>query len=148
MTETKKATTMQTLHGKLCVSLYEKFGDSVLMIFSQVYGEYGYELGSGLKKKWNPASFEEAGNAFFKMCNDAGLPSSVNFQDNVARWEGHKCPFDLENTDKKVCQALMAMDLELMQALVGTENGKISMVINKSLAAGDPICQGSYTLNK
>lgn len=148
MTEGKKKTTMQSLHGKLCAALYEQLGDCVLPKFTQIYGEYGFELGSGLRKKWNPSSFEEAGNAFFKMCNDAGLPSSVEFKDNVAYWEGHKCPFGLENTDKKVCEALMAMDLELMQALVGIENGKISMEIIKSVAAGDPVCQGTYTFHK
>ncbi len=139
-----KKTTMQSLHGKLCVSMYEKFGHECLSGIEKTYGDYGRELGSGLKKKRNPESFQAAGEVFFRMCNAAGLPASIRFEGNTGHWEGKKCPFGLEDTHRSVCEAMMAMDLEMMRALAGTE--KINMHIEKTLAAGDPICMGTYTL--
>lgn len=146
MSGEKKRMNMQSLHGKLCVSFYEQFGEAGLPTITETYGEFGYELGCGLKKKWNPESFEAAGTAFMKMCNDAGLPATIRFEGNTAHWEGSKCPFGLENTHRTVCEAMMAMDLEMLRALIGTEKGKLLMYIEKTLAAGDPVCKGTYTL--
>lgn len=140
----EKKTNMQSLHGKLCVSLYEQFGEECLPKIEETYGDYGRQLGSGFKKKWNIENFEAAGTAFMKMCNAAGLPASIRFEGNTGHWEGSLCPFGLENTHRRVCEAMMAMDLEMMRALTGTE--KISMTIEKTLAAGDEICKGTYTL--
>ncbi len=146
MSEKKKRLNMQSLHGKLCVSLYEEHGDSCLPIIEETYGEYGYQLGSGLKKKWQPKDFEEVGMSFMKMCNEAGLPTTVYLEGNTAYWEGKKCPFGLENTHRKVCEAMMQMDLEMMRALTGVQKGEILMTIEKSVADGDPVCSGTYTL--
>ena len=148
MSSEKKRVNMQSLHGKLCVSLYEQFGERVLPIIAKTYGEYGYDLGCGLKKKWNPKDFEEIGMSFMKMCNDAGLPTTVHLEGNTAYWEGKKCPFGLENSQRKVCEAMMEMDLEMMRALTGVEKGKIRMTIDQTVAAGDPVCKGTYTLIK
>lgn len=148
MKNKKKRLNMQSLHGKHCVSLYEQFGDTCLPIMRQTYGEYGYDLGCGLKKKWNPKNFEEIGTAFMDMCNHAGLPTTVKVENNVAYWEGKKCPFGLENTNRKVCEAMMEMDLEMMRALTGAEKQKIIMAIDQTVAAGDPVCKGTYTLLK
>ena len=50
----EKRIDMQTLQGKLCVALYERLGNDALRIIEEIYSEYGYEVGLGLKKKWNP----------------------------------------------------------------------------------------------
>lgn len=142
----KKRLNMQSLHGKHCVFLYEHFGEACLPIIAKTYGEYGYELGCGLKKKWKPKDFEAIGKAFMDMCNEAGLPTTVRVEGNTAYWEGKKCPFGLEKTNRKVCEAMMQMDLELMRALTGVEKNEIIMSIDQTVAAGDPICKGTYVL--
>ena len=43
---------VQTLQGKLCVALYEKAGNAGLRVIEEIYGEYGYKVGLGLKEKW------------------------------------------------------------------------------------------------
>jgi hypothetical protein len=139
---------MQSLHGKLCVSLYEEFGDACLPIIAKTYAEYGYDLGCGLRNKWKPKDFETIGIHFMDMCNAAGLPTSVQVEGNTAYWEGRKCPFGLENTHREVCEAMMSMDLEMMRALTGVEKGQLTMSIEQSIADGDPICKGTYILLK
>ena len=146
MTSGKKRTNMQSLHGKLCASLYEQFGEKVLPTIKATYGEYGHDIGCGLKNKWNPESFEAAMTAFIKMCNDGGMPTDALIEENTAQVSGTFCPFGLENTDYKVCEAMMAMDLEMLKVLTGEE--KLGMHIEKTLAAGDSECKITYDLNK
>jgi hypothetical protein len=138
----KRRTNMQSLHGKLCASLYRQFGESVLPTIQVTYGEYGREIGSGLKKKWNPDSFEAVMTSFIKMCNDGGMPADVLIEGNIAHVKGTLCPFGLENTDYKVCEAMMAMDLEMLRVLTGEE--KLRLRIEKTLAAGDSECKMTY----
>lgn len=144
MTNGKKRTNIQSLHGKLCVALYEQLGDTVLPIIKEIYGSYGRELGSGLKKKWNPESFESAMMSFAKMCNDGGMPLTVRINGNSAHVQGSVCPFELGDTHYKVCEAMMEMDLEMLRVLTGEEG--LKMNIEKSIAAGDSVCNMNYSI--
>ena len=142
----RKRTDMQTLHGKLCVALYEKLGGQVLPVMEEIYGQYGFEVGLGLKEKWEPRDLAEAAKAFVEMCNSNGLPSKVEVQDSVAYWTGYCCPFGIENTHRPVCEALMAMDRELFRAVLGVAKGKMEFTIDKCLADGDDCCKGVFRL--
>ena len=133
---------LQTLQGKLCVALYEKAGDEGLQIIEQIYGRYGYEVGLGLRKKWNPQDFSEASRQFEKMTNEAGLPSKVEIKGREACWTSYRCPLGLQNTYRQVCEAVMAMDREIFRALLGLEKGKIEIEIQKTVADGDDFCLG------
>jgi len=137
---------MQTLQGKLCVALYENLGDAVLPVIKKIYGEYGYEVGMGLKEKWKPRNLAEAGEAFVEMTNSAGLPSGIKMRDGMAYWTGYKCPFGIENTYRIVCEALMEMDRQIFCALLGVEEPAMEFTVEKSLAAGDECCQGVFRL--
>jgi predicted hydrocarbon binding protein len=138
----EKRIDMQTLQGKLCVALYEEIGDACLRIIEEIYSEYGYEVGLGLRKKWKPRDLAEASEEFEKMTNEAGLPSKVEVRDNEAHWTAHRCPFGLQNTYRPVCKAVMAMDREIFRALLGIEKGKIEIEIEKTVADGDDFCVG------
>jgi len=139
-------TDMQILQGKLCVALYEKLGDQVLPVIEEVFGQYGFEVGLGLKEKWKPGGLAEAIKAFVEMCNVNGLPSEVEMRDGVAHWTGYRCPFGIQNTYRPVCNALMAMDRELSRAVLGVDEGQMEFSIDKCLAAGDDCCQGIFRL--
>jgi hypothetical protein len=65
----EKRIDLQTLQGKLCVALYEKAGEAGLAAIRQIYGQYGYEVGLGLRKKWAPKDLFEASKQFEKMTN-------------------------------------------------------------------------------
>ena len=146
METNKDQTNMQTLQGKLCVALYEKLGDMVLPVIKKTYGEYGFEVGTGLKKKWKPNNLIAAGEAFIDMTNKAGLPSRIEMRDGMAYWTGYRCPFGIENTYGKVCEALMEMDRHIFCALLGVERDRLEFTIQKSLAVGDDCCQGIVRL--
>jgi hypothetical protein len=138
----EKRIDLQTLQGKLCVALYEQAGDEGLRIIEEIYGEYGYEVGLGLKEKWNPQDLFEASKQFEKMTNEADLPSKVEVKGNEAHWTAYRCPLSLQNTYRQVCEAAMAMDREIFRALLGLEEGKVVIDIQKTVAAGDDFCLG------
>jgi len=143
MNETsEKRIDLQTLQGKLCVALYEKAGEEGLEVIREIYSEYGYKVGLGLKEKWNPRDFFEASKQFEKMTNEADLPSKVEVKGNEAHWTAYRCPFNLKNTYRKVCEAAMAMDREIFRALLGLEKGRVEIEIRKTVAAGDEFCFG------
>ena len=142
----EKRIDMQTLQGKLCVALYEKAGDAGLAIIRGTYSQYGYEVGLGLKKKWEPKDLFEASKQFENMTNEANLPSKVEVRGNEAYWTASRCPFGLQNTHRPVCEAVMAMDREIFRALLGLEQGDIEIEIQKTVAAGDDHCVGIVRL--
>jgi len=142
----KERTNMQTLHGRLCVAIYKNLGDAVLPVIKEIYGGYGFEVGTGLKKKWNPTNLGAAGEAFVDMTNKAGLPSSIEMRDGIAYWTGYRCPFGIENTYRAVCEALMEMDRQIFCALLGVDRDRMEFTIEKSLADGDDCCQGIFRL--
>jgi predicted hydrocarbon binding protein len=143
---TAKRTTMQSVQGKLAVALYEKFGDEVLPVLRKIYFDFGYEIGLGLKEKWQPKNHAEAARAFIEMTNANGYPSSVVIEDGVARFEGHACPFELQNTYRPVCEALMAMDDGIFAALLDLEESPLEGRIEQCLAAGDECCRGWFRI--
>ncbi len=136
----------QTLQGKLSVALYEKAGDAGLKIIEEIYSEYGYQVGLGLKEKWNPQGFVDASKKFSKMTNGAGYPSEVEVQGNEAIWQAYRCPFEIGNTFRPVCEALMAMDVGIFRGLLGLEKDQIELIIEKSVAGGDDFCRGIIRL--
>ncbi len=138
----EKRIDLQTLQGKLCVALYEEAGDAGLRIIEEIYGEYGYEVGTGLREKWAPGDLFEASKQFEKMTNEADLPSKVEVKGNEAHWTAYRCPFSLQNTYRQVCKAAMAMDREIFRALLGLEKGQIEIEIQKTVADGDDFCLG------
>ena len=137
---------IQKLQGKLCVALYEKLGDQVLPVMEEIYGQYGFEVGLGLKEKWKPTCLEDAARAFVEMCNHNGLPSKVEMQNGVCYWTGYSCPFGIENTYRGVCEALMAMDRELFRAVLHVGKGRMVFTIDKCLVVGDECCRGIFRL--
>jgi hypothetical protein len=142
----EKRIDLQTLQGKLCVALYEKAGEAGLAEIRQIYGQYGYEVGLGLRKKWAPKDLLEASKQFEKMTNEANLPSSVEVRGNEAFWTAERCPFSLKNTYRKVCEAVMAMDREIFRALLDLKEGEVEIEIKKTVAAGDEFCIGIVRL--
>jgi hypothetical protein len=139
-------TTMQTLHGKMCAKLYKKFGEGSLEIIREIYGEYGYEIGNGLRGKFKPQNLKDAAAIFFLLCEKAGLPYRYELIGEILHWNGYKCPFGLEGAGRPVCEAMMAMDVEMLRSLLGLETGGVELTIEKTLAAGDDCCQGTLRI--
>lgn len=147
MSDKQKRLNMQTVQGKLCAELYEKHGEQVLETMSKIYGEYGEQLGHGLQKKSGSEGLEKAAAALQMMFDGAKLPAKAEFDGERIHWQGTLCPFGIENTKMEVCEAIMAMDLELTRKLVGDKEGtQLCMEIEKSMARGEEMCKGTYYL--
>ncbi|MEW5735636.1 MAG: hypothetical protein AB1921_12315 [Thermodesulfobacteriota bacterium] len=144
----QQRTNMQSVQGKLCVALYEQFGEAVLPVIREVYAAYGREIGAGLAAKWNVKTPSQVITAFIAMCNQAGYPAELTIEGDTARWTGHACPFGLANTHRAVCEAMMAMDQGIFAALLNRPPEDMEFVIEKTLAAGDPECHGIFRARK
>ena len=143
-----RRTTMQSVQGKLCAALFESQGESVLPTFEKIYGEYGEELGAGLQKRSGSNGLEQAAKALQDMFDQAALPAEATFDGERIHWEGRLCPFGLENTHRKVCEAVMAIDLEMTRQLVGVSRGQLGITIDKTMAGGDECCRGTYFIKE
>ena len=69
----------------------------------------------------------------------------VHARDDSFRIQGTGCPFGLENTSRKLCEAVMAIDREYFLAAT---DGKTTLKILKTRAEGDEICDTLYTVEE
>ncbi|MHA1300073.1 MAG: methanogen output domain 1-containing protein [Candidatus Helarchaeota archaeon] len=127
--------------GLLIKAFYEKFGDEILPIIDEVLGLQGRALGLKIKKKIPDNKLSTVANAFVKNFNPK-LIKVVSLSDQKFHIQGMKCPFGIENTSRKLCEAVMAIDREYFFTAT---DGKTKLEILKTVAAGDKICDTIYT---
>jgi hypothetical protein len=128
--------------GLLIKALYNRFGDEILPIVEEVLGLQGRALGLNIKNKLPDDRLSTVAQAFARNFDPADV-NIIKRTDEQFHIQGTKCPFGLENTSRKLCEAVMAIDREYFNAAVP---GKITLQIFKTRAAGDPVCDTLYTL--
>jgi hypothetical protein len=134
----KNATEAQ---GLLIKAFHEKCGDEILPVIDNILGRQGRALGLKLKSKLPDCHLSTIAAAFAKNF-DPTTTKVVSISDENFHLQGTKCPFGLENTSRQLCEAVMAIDREYFFAAT---NGKTTLEIIKTRAAGDPICDTLYT---
>ena len=67
----------------------------------------------------------------------------VEVSDDTFHFRVSKCPLGIEGTSKKLCEALMTNDKEMMSTFLGKE---VDMKILKSVAVGDKECEVIYSV--
>ena len=135
----KNATEAQ---GLLIKSFYEKYGDDILPVVEDILGRQGRALGLKLHAQLSDPRLSAVGAAFSKNFNPADV-DVAEISDHRFQIRGNSCPFGLENTSRKLCEAVMAIDREYFFAATG---GKTTLRILKTRAAGDPVCDTVYTV--
>ncbi len=128
--------------GLLIKSFYKKFGKESLPIIRSVLGMQGRSLGLRIKKKLNDTSLTTVAKAFTKSY-DPDSVKVISLSDEKFQVQGVGCPFGLENSERELCEAVMAIDLEYFRTAV---SDKIKLKIIKTLAAGDSYCDTIYEL--
>ena len=128
--------------GLLIKAFYEKYGDDILPIVDDILGLQGCSLGLRVKKKLSDNRLSTVAGAFSENF-DQNSAEVVVLSDEKFHIRGKKCPFGIENTSRKLCEAVMAIDREYFSAATG---GKTKLTILQTRAAGDPLCDTIYTV--
>ena len=136
----KNATEAQ---GLLIKAFHEKCGDEILPVIESILGRQGRALGLKVKRKLLDCHLSTIA-AVFTENFDPTTVNVVSISDEKFHIQGTKCPFGLENTSRQLCEAVMAIDREYFSAAT---DGKTTLDIIKTRAAGDPICDTLYTKN-
>ena len=134
----KNATEAQ---GLLIKAFYEKCGDDILPTIDNILGRQGRALGLKVRSKLPDCNLSTVATAFMKNFDSTTI-NTVCLSDNKFHIQGSKCPFGLENTSRQLCEAVMAIDREYFFAAT---DGKTTLEIIKTQAAGDPISDTRYT---
>ncbi len=130
--------------GMLIKAFYEKYGDDILPIVDRILGLQGRALGLRVKSKLPDNRLSTVANVFMKNF-DPATSKALSITDSEIKLWGCKCPFGLENTSRKLCEAVMAIDREYFY--VATD-GKTSLKILKTMAEGANECETVYTLQQ
>jgi hypothetical protein len=136
----KNATEAQ---GLLIKAFHEKCGDEILPVIDDILGRQGRALGLKVKSKLSDGRLSMVAAAFSKNFDPTTI-NVVSLSDEKFHIQGTICPFGLENTSRQLCEAVMAIDREYFLAAT---DGKTTLDILKTRAAGDPICDTVYSIN-
>ncbi len=127
--------------GLLIKAFYEKYGNEILPIVDEIMGLQGRALGLKAKSKLPENSLPTVARAFAKNFESA---ETVTLKEDEFNIRGISCPFGLENTSRKLCEAVMAIDREYFLAAT---DGKTKLKILRTRAEGDPVCDTLYTID-
>ncbi|MHA1379363.1 MAG: methanogen output domain 1-containing protein [Candidatus Helarchaeota archaeon] len=130
--------------GLLIKAFYKKFGDETLSIIDKILSLQGRALGFKIKKKLQNNKLSTIAQAFTKNF-DSKFIKVISISDKKFHIQGTKCPFGLENTSRKLCEAVMAIDREYFYTAT---DGKSKLEIIKTRAEGDPVCDTIYTISE
>lgn len=129
--------------GNLSKEFYQKYGDESLPIIERTAQLGGVEYGK-LMLQMMPVHDMKSAVESMKMMDsmmEMGM-TPIEVSDTTVRFKISKCPLAIEGTDKKLCQALMMNDKQMMSTFLGRE---VDMNILRSVAAGDRECEVIYT---
>ncbi len=130
--------------GLLIKAFYKKYGDEILPIVDDILSLQGRALGLKVKEKVQDTKLSTIAK-FFSKNWDPKLVKVISISDEKFHIQGTKCPFGLENTSRKLCEAVMAIDREYFFTAT---DGKTKLEILKTVAAGDPICDTVYKVSE
>ena len=136
----KNATEAQ---GLLIKAFYEKYGDEILPVIDNILGLQGQALGLKVWSKLSNCNLSAIATAFTKNFDPTTI-KVISISDEKFQIQGTKCPFGLENTSRQLCEAVMAIDREYFCTAT---DGKTTLKIIKTRAAGDDICDTVYITN-
>ena len=129
--------------GLLIKAFYGKFGKDTLPLIRKICRIQGHALGLKIRKKLPNNKLTTVAQAFSKSF-DQRYVRTISLSDNKFHIQGTKCPFNLENTSRELCEAVMEIDHEYFRTAV---SNKIKLKIDKTVAEGAPYCDTIYELD-
>jgi hypothetical protein len=130
--------------GMLIKAFHEKYGDEILPMIERIMGLQGRALGLKAKSKLPDNRLSTVGSAFMKNFAPESIQVPV-VTDGRFHMIGSQCPFGLDNTSRKLCEAVMAIDRAYF---VAATDGKANMDILKTRAEGEDVCDIVYTVKE
>jgi hypothetical protein len=147
MAETKyRVDNPTTAIGVLATELYKKYGEEVFSVLRPVLRDYGFNVGVKLRKKLADASFSNRVVAWLEPGIKAGVVEIMEKGDARVTTKGTFCPLSLKGSGRAVCENLMAIDEGLVSALA--DGREIRLVIEKTMAQGDPYCLVTFSIKE
>lgn len=128
--------------GMLIKAFYDRFGAEALPLIAEICGVQGRALGEKIVKKLPDRRLSTVATAFARSF-DQKFVHIAELNDRRFQFQGTGCPFGLEGTDRRLCEAVMEIDSEYFRAAVGP---KMKLTVVKTRAAGDPYCDTIYEL--
>ncbi len=123
---------------------YEKFGDEALPLIAEVCHKLGIASGKKMRETMSASGLKASAETFMVGVRKRGTPIEVlEMSDERVHIRSYRCGMGLANTDRKLCEAVMAMDRAIYEI---TSGKKIHLDIVKTLAAGDPCCENILTV--
>lgn len=132
--------------GVLAKELYGKYGEEVFSVFTPILREYGFNVGMKLKKKLAERSFSERVLVWMDPGIKAGVVEVMEKEDTLVKIKGSFCPLNLKGCGRILCKKLMSIDEGIVSALA--DDRKIHLVIEKTLAQGDPYCMVTFSIKE
>ena len=129
--------------GMLSKSFYDKYGEEALPVITDVMSRRGANTGE-LMQQMNPVKDMNDIAERFKMMGPVmgGTMEVVESSVNAFRIRLSRCPLGIEGTNRKLCEALMSLDANMVSSALGQE---VEMKILKSVAVGDKECEILYS---
>jgi hypothetical protein len=127
----------------LCKKFFEKFGDEALPVIREVFKQWGKVQGERLKSKLGDLDFKTAVLTYVEPATKREPKAIiVEATDNRVEMKVYACPYLLNGYGQDLCEAMMAMDSEIIRALVP---GKIKQELSETLASGHDCCHAIIT---
>ncbi|MBI4774379.1 MAG: L-2-amino-thiazoline-4-carboxylic acid hydrolase [Deltaproteobacteria bacterium] len=142
MAEYRQPQSHMEVEGLLCKKFYEKYGDKALPVIRDVFQQWGEVQGKKMKKKLGDMDFKTAVLTYVDPATKREPKAEIiEAKDDRVEIKVYACPYILDGHGRDLCEAMMAMDSEIIRAIVP---GRIELELRSTLAAGDPCCHAVF----
>ena len=130
--------------GAIAKAVDKKFGAEGRNLLKQVMSERGSQAGAMMKTMSPGEDFKSVGTFFAQAAKMSGVENEVEVKANEVVVKVPRCPYGLEGTNRKLCEAMMTFDVRVVETL----SPNVTMEIVKTIAVGDPQCELSIKPKK
>jgi len=130
--------------GSIAKAVDKKFGAAGRDVLRQVMSEKGVAMGTMMKPISPGKDFKSVGAFYAQALKMFGIEREVEAKENEVIVKGSKCAYGLEGTNRELCEAMMAFELNAVKTI----SPDVTPEIVKTVAAGDPQCELSIKPKK
>lgn len=130
--------------GRIAKAVDKKFGAQGRDSLRQAMGERGSETGEMMKPLSPGEDFKSVGTFFSQAGKIFGVENEVEVKEDEVVVKISKCPYGLEDTNRELCEAMMAFDMRIVETL----GPDLTLKIVETVAVGDPQCELSIKPKK
>lgn len=120
-------------------AFYQKYGDEALPIITEIMSRGGEEWGKVMQQMMPVKNMQAIGESLKMMGPMLDLNMEiVELSDDKLHFKMPRCPFGIEGTSRKLCEAMMNIDNKMVSTVLGKE---ADTKILKTVAGGDKECE-------